>query len=57
VRARIVRAVEWLGTELDDEANDRHGPCISARGSRVRTWVVPTDEERMILRHTERLLA
>jgi acetate kinase len=57
VRARIVRAIEWLGTELDEDANDRHGPCISARGSRVRAWVVPTDEERMILRHTERLLA
>jgi len=56
VRARIVRAIEWLGTELDEEANERHGPCISARGSRVRAWVVPTDEERMILRHTERLL-
>ena len=57
VRARIVHAIEWLGTALDDDANDRHGPCISARGGQVRAWVIPTDEERMILRHTQRLLA
>jgi acetate kinase len=56
VRARIVRGLEWLDVRLDEAANARHGPCISGQGGRVRAWVVQTDEERMILRHTERIV-
>ena len=52
VRARICRDAEWLGVRLDDEANRRGGPCISAPGSRVTAWVIPTDEELMIARHS-----
>ena len=32
------------------------GPRISAPGSRVSAWVVPTNEELMIARHTQRVL-
>ena len=56
VRRRIGRDAAWLGLELDDVANARHGPCISTSGSRVAAWVVPTDEELMIARHVARLL-
>ena len=56
IRRRICRASAWLGLELDEAANERHGPRISTRGSRVSAWVVPTDEELMIARHTGRLL-
>ena len=56
IRRRICLASAWLGLELDDAANDRHGPRISMRGSRVSAWVVPTDEELMIARHTGRVL-
>jgi len=52
IRARICRDASWLGVQLDDEANQRDGPCISARGSRATAWVIPTDEELMIARHT-----
>jgi acetate kinase len=52
VRAAICRQCAWLGLELDEAANAAHGPRISAPGSRVQAWVVPTDEERMIARHT-----
>ncbi len=38
--------------ELDEAANAAHGPRISAPGSRVEAWVVPTDENLMIARHT-----
>jgi len=38
--------------DLDEAANAAHGPRISAPGSRVEAWVVPTDENRMIARHT-----
>ena len=56
VRRRICSDAAWLGLELDEDANARHGPCISTSGSRVSAWVVPTDEELMIARHVTRLL-
>ena len=57
IRARVGAAAAWLGLELDAAANAAGGPRISAASSRVSAWVVPTDEELMIARHTERLLA
>ena len=56
VRRRICTDAAWLGLELDPAANEQQGPCISAAGSRVTAWVVPTDEETMIARHVARLL-
>ena len=56
IRKRICEASAWLGVELDETANERHGPRITASGARVSAWVVPTDEELMIARHTARLL-
>ena len=54
--ARIGEASAWLGVELDAEANARKGPRISKVGSKVSAWVIPTNEELMIARHTGRLL-
>jgi len=51
VRARVMQASAWLGLALDAAANDADGPCISADGP-ARAWVVPTNEELMIARHT-----
>jgi acetate kinase len=56
IRTRVCRAAGWLGVELDAEANAAGGPRISAVGSRVTAWVVPTNEELMIARHAQRLL-
>jgi acetate kinase len=56
IRERICRASAWLGIDLDLEANRRNGPRISRAGSRISTWVVPTNEELMIARHTGALL-
>lgn len=56
VRELVCRHAAWLGLEFDAEANARHGPRISTKSSRVAAWVVPTDEERMIVRHMRRLL-
>jgi len=52
IREQVCRDAEWLGVDLDAVANSRHGPRISTAGSRVSTWVIPTDEELMIARHT-----
>ena len=56
VRAAICRAAAWLGLDLDEEANARGGPRISLDGSRVSAWVIPTNEELIIARHTRALL-
>lgn len=57
VRAAICRDTSWLGLELDSGANEAGGPCISRGSSRVAAWVVPTDEERVIARHTACLVS
>jgi len=56
IRRRICRSSAWLGIELDDAANEKGGPRISLPASKVSAWVVPTNEELMIARHTARLL-
>jgi len=38
--------------ELDPAANDSGGPRISTPASKVSAWVIPTNEELMIARHT-----
>ena len=56
IRRRICTACAWLGVELDDDANDRHRHRITKAGSRVSAWVIPTNEELMIARHSGALL-
>jgi acetate kinase len=56
IRSRICEACKWLGVELDRQANERKGPRISRPESRVSAWVIPTNEELMIARHTGSLL-
>jgi acetate kinase len=56
IRRRICEASAWLGIELDDEANANKGPHISRAGSPVSAWVIPTNEELIIARHTGVLL-
>lgn len=52
IRERICRGLAWLGVELEESANRAGGPCISSPDSRVSVWVIPTNEELMIARHT-----
>jgi acetate kinase len=56
IRRRICEASAWLGIELDAEANQARSSRISRTGSRVSAWVVPTNEELIIARHTGQLL-
>jgi acetate kinase len=56
IRRRICESAAWLGLELDAEANTNRGPRISTSQSKVSTWVIPTNEEIMIARHTGALL-
>src|SRR5204862_988671 len=56
IRERICKSSEWLGIDLDEEANDGASPRISTLGSRVSAWVIPTNGELMTARQTGLLL-
>ena len=56
IRRRLCESASWLGLALDTEANEAHRTRISRAGSRVSAWVIPTNEELMIARHTGALL-
>lgn len=56
IRERVCRDAVWLGLEIDQAANAAGGPRISTNHSPIRAWVIPTNEELMIARHTMRVL-
>lgn len=60
VRANICQGLQWLGLELDAQRNadkvDGHEGAISADGSRLAAYVIPTDEELLIARDTIRCI-
>jgi acetate kinase len=56
IRRRICESATWLGIALDEQANARHESRITHPQSAVSAWVIPTNEELMIARHTWDLL-
>lgn len=52
IREAVCERLGWMGIRLDRAANQRGGPRVSAEQSSVAAWVIPTDEEMMIARHT-----
>jgi acetate kinase len=56
IRSRVCRDAAWLGVDIDETANTTGRRCISTGASRVAVWVIPTNEELMIARHTRRSL-
>ena len=56
IRRRICKASAWLGIDLNPDANQARGPRITRDESRVSAWVIPTNEELIIARHTGQLL-
>jgi acetate kinase len=56
IREAVVKRLAWLGLELDPDANRKGVPRVSRKDSRVVCYVIPTDEELMIARHTLRVL-
>jgi acetate kinase len=57
LRAAIAEKLGWLGVSLDAAANAEGRSLIAKADSRIPVYVVPTDEELMIARHTLALLA
>lgn len=60
IRARICGELNWLGIELDSESNENKTSererQISTENSRVKVFVIPTNEELLIARDTARLI-
>ena len=56
-RDAICNGLEYLGTRIDSERNNIRGKEqeISAEGSKVKIFVIPTNEEIMIARDTQRI--
>jgi len=57
IRELVTQQLEWLGVKLDASANSERQVNISAADARVPTFVVPTNEEMMIAKHTMNVLA
>ena len=56
-RSEVADRCRWLGLEFDDVHIAPREGVVSTRGSRVTAWVIPTDEEKMIARHTVSVLS
>jgi acetate kinase len=57
IRARIAERMSWLGISLDSTANAASAQVISSNDSRITVYVLPTNEELMIARHTVDLIS
>ncbi len=57
VRKMVCQDLEYLGTRLDEEKNRVRGieQEISTEGSKVKLYVIPTNEELMIARDTREI--
>ncbi len=54
VRKLVLERLKYMGVEVDEQANNERGDFaeITAKGSKVRAFVIPTNEELAIARDT-----
>jgi len=57
IRSRICEGLRFLGIAVDASRNDVSSPVISPDGSAVTVRVIATNEELMIVRQTQGVLA
>jgi acetate kinase len=57
IRQRVCMEAAWLGIELDQAANLGNQPCLTTLSSRTSAWVIPTNEEGMLVTHAQALLS
>ena len=57
VRAGVCEGLDWAGIAIDPAANAEGRQELTAPGAATRVFVIRTDEEQMIARHTAELLA
>ena len=58
IRKGICRKLEFMGVKIDEDANNMRGEEkeISKSDSKIKVYLVPTNEELMIAKETERLV-
>jgi acetate kinase len=52
----VIAGCGWLGADLAAGDSGDGERKISSANAAVEVWVIPTDEERMIARHTHAVL-
>jgi acetate kinase len=55
IRRRVCEQLGWMGIKIDETANLESRQLISTSDSKVKVWVIPTNEELMIARHVAEL--
>jgi acetate kinase len=59
IRAQVAASLSWLGLKIDQNLNANPGKGeikISTPDSKIETWLIPTNEESIIARHTRELV-
>jgi len=56
LRPRVIAGCGWLGADIAAGDGGNGERKISSANAAVEVWVIPTDEERMIARHTHAVL-
>ena len=58
IRKMICENLEWLGVKIDLEKNNCRGEEveISTPNSKIKVWIVPTNEELVIARDTKQIV-
>jgi len=56
IRQKVCEGLEWFGLEIDKKANKDNDVCINTFDSGVDVFVLPTNEERMIAKHVQKIL-
>jgi acetate kinase len=57
VRQQICQQLAWMGTDIDEKANNRNARTISAPDAKISVHVIATNEELVIARATRELTA
>jgi acetate kinase len=61
IRAQVCKSLEWIGVDIDDEKNaaaqSDQETLLSSTRSKVELWLIPTDEESVIARHTRMMIS
>lgn len=52
IREQVTNRLAWLGLEVDPDANSRSDTRISTEAAKTPVFVIPTNEELMIAKHT-----
>ena len=58
IRKKICNYLKFMGLEIDEEKNDVRGEevLITKPESKIRAYIIPTNEELVIARDTKKLI-